>query len=74
MNTPSYSDKSVKTGAKYRYAVSAVDLLANESERSQAGGDHPSLIFGKMVLSVVWCSRCTHLRPGSGGVVRFAAS
>ena len=35
LNTPSYSDKSVKAGAKYRYAVSAVDLLANESERSK---------------------------------------
>lgn len=35
LNTPSYSDKSVKTGAMYRYAVSAVDLLANESERSK---------------------------------------
>ncbi len=35
LNTPGYSDKSVKSGARYRYAVSAVDLLANESERSK---------------------------------------
>jgi hypothetical protein len=34
-NTPSYSDKGVQTGARYRYTVSAVDQVGNESERSK---------------------------------------
>jgi hypothetical protein len=33
---PSYSDRDVKPGASYRYAVSAVDSSANESDRSAA--------------------------------------
>ncbi len=32
--TPAYSDHDIKPGVHYRYAVSAVDLKGNESERS----------------------------------------
>jgi predicted phage tail protein len=35
LNTPSYSDRNVRTGAGYRYTVSAVDQLGNESDRSK---------------------------------------
>lgn len=34
LETPSYSDKSVETGKTYRYAVSSVDQIGNESNRS----------------------------------------
>jgi hypothetical protein len=33
VETPAYSDRAVETGRKYRYAVSAVDQLGNESAR-----------------------------------------
>ena len=32
---PSYSDRKVESGKQYRYAVSAVDRLGNESARSE---------------------------------------
>jgi hypothetical protein len=32
--TPVYSDTSIESGKRYRYAISAVDLLGNESDRS----------------------------------------
>ena len=32
--TPAYSDHAVETGKRYRYQVSAVDQLGNESARS----------------------------------------
>jgi hypothetical protein len=35
LEAPNYSDRSVASGKRYRYAVSAVDLLGNESARSQ---------------------------------------
>jgi hypothetical protein len=35
IETPSYSDRDVKPGTVYRYAVSAVDQIGNESERSK---------------------------------------
>lgn len=34
VDTPSYSDRAVQPGKKFRYAVSAVDQLGNESARS----------------------------------------
>jgi hypothetical protein len=34
-NAPSYSDRKLETGKRYRYAVSAVDRLSNESELSK---------------------------------------
>jgi hypothetical protein len=34
--TPSYSDRKVESGKHYRYAVSAVDRLGNESKQSEA--------------------------------------
>ncbi len=34
IEAPSYSDKAVESGRKYRYQVSAVDQAGNESERS----------------------------------------
>lgn len=33
--TPSYSDRSVEPGKRYRYAVASVDRAGNESERSE---------------------------------------
>ncbi len=36
LEAPTYSDTNVQPGKTYRYAVSAVDLLNNESERSAA--------------------------------------
>lgn len=36
LQAPSYSDKQVKPGQKYRYAVSAMDQAGNESARSAA--------------------------------------
>jgi hypothetical protein len=33
-DTPSYSDRKVESGKRYRYAVSAVDRLGNESKQS----------------------------------------
>ena len=35
-DTPSYSDMQVESGKQYRYAVSAVDRLGNESKQSDA--------------------------------------
>jgi fibronectin type 3 domain-containing protein len=35
LETPSYSDHAVEAGKHYRYQVSAVDQIANESARSQ---------------------------------------
>jgi hypothetical protein len=35
VETPSFSDRDVKSGMTYRYAVSAVDQSGNESERSK---------------------------------------
>jgi hypothetical protein len=32
--TPAYSDRKIEPGKKYRYAVSAVDRIGNESEKS----------------------------------------
>ena len=34
-NTPSYSDRKLESGKRYRYAVSAVDRLGNESKLSE---------------------------------------
>ena len=34
IEAPTYSDHQVEVGKKYRYAVSAVDLTGNESQRS----------------------------------------
>lgn len=34
IETPSYSDRRVETGKRYRYEVTSVDQLGNESERS----------------------------------------
>jgi fibronectin type 3 domain-containing protein len=34
LTSPSYSDRAVKSGARYRYAVSAFDQNQNESARS----------------------------------------
>jgi hypothetical protein len=34
LTSPSFSDRAVKPGGRYRYAVSAVDQTANESQRS----------------------------------------
>jgi hypothetical protein len=34
VNVPTYSDKAVETGKRYRYAVSAIDQRDNESEKS----------------------------------------
>ncbi len=36
VETPSYSDREVKPGMAYRYAVSSVDQSGNESQRSSA--------------------------------------
>ena len=36
VETPSFSDKSVQSGKKYRYAVSAIDQTGNESAKSEA--------------------------------------
>jgi hypothetical protein len=36
LSSPSFSDKEARPGAKYRYAVSAVDQVGNESARSSA--------------------------------------
>ena len=36
VEVPSYSDRGVQSGARYRYAVSAVDRSGNESQRSSA--------------------------------------
>jgi hypothetical protein len=36
VGTPSFSDKSIRPGTKYRYAIVAVDLLGNESQSSEA--------------------------------------
>ena len=33
VETPAYSDHAVESGKRYRYAVSAVDQLGNESAR-----------------------------------------
>lgn len=35
LDAPNYSDRRIASGKRYRYAVSAVDLLGNESARSQ---------------------------------------
>jgi len=35
-DTPSYSDRKVESGKRYRYAVSAFDRLGNESKQSEA--------------------------------------
>jgi hypothetical protein len=35
IDAPTYSDKNVQPGKTYRYAISAVDLLGNESARSE---------------------------------------
>jgi hypothetical protein len=35
-DTPSYSDRKVESGKRYRYAISAVDRLGNESKQSEA--------------------------------------
>ena len=35
LDAPNYSDRRITAGKRYRYAVSAVDLLGNESARSQ---------------------------------------
>jgi hypothetical protein len=35
IEAPAYSDHQVEAGKKYRYAVSAVDLTGNESQRSE---------------------------------------
>jgi hypothetical protein len=35
VEAPNYSDKNIESGKRYRYAVSSVDQLGNESERSQ---------------------------------------
>ena len=35
VEAPNYSDRRVASGKRYRYAISAVDLLGNESARSQ---------------------------------------
>jgi fibronectin type 3 domain-containing protein len=32
--SPSYSDRAMKSGTTYRYAVTAFDKLGNESEKS----------------------------------------
>src|SRR5262249_40891008 len=34
-DTPSYSDRKLESGKRYRYAVSSVDRLNNESAQSQ---------------------------------------
>ena len=34
IDVPTYSDREVKTGTRYRYAVTAVDQVGNESPRS----------------------------------------
>jgi len=34
IEAPTYTDRQVEAGKKYRYAISAVDLTGNESERS----------------------------------------
>jgi hypothetical protein len=34
-NVPSYSDRKLESGKRYRYAVSAVDRLGNESKQSE---------------------------------------
>ena len=39
VKTPSFRDTDVKPGTKYFYAVSAVDLRANESERSKEASE-----------------------------------
>jgi len=36
LTTPSFSDKDVRPGVRYRYAVSSVDQLGNQSARSSA--------------------------------------
>ena len=36
IDAPTYTDRQVEAGKKYRYAVSAVDLTGNESDRSPA--------------------------------------
>lgn len=36
LQAPAYSDRTVESGKRYRYAVSAVDQSGNESERSPA--------------------------------------
>ena len=35
IEAPTYSDSKIESGRRYRYAVSAVDLLGNESARSE---------------------------------------
>jgi fibronectin type 3 domain-containing protein len=35
-DAPSYSDHKVESGKRYRYAVSSVDRLGNESKPSEA--------------------------------------
>ncbi len=39
VKTPAYKDESVQTGKQYFYAVSAVDLRGNESERSEEANE-----------------------------------
>jgi len=39
IKTPSLRDTDVKPGTNYFYAVSAVDLRANESERSKEASE-----------------------------------
>jgi fibronectin type 3 domain-containing protein len=34
INAPTYSDRQVESGKRYRYAISSVDQIGNESERS----------------------------------------
>lgn len=36
IGTPSFSDKNVRPGTRYRYAIVSVDVLGNESEPSKA--------------------------------------
>jgi hypothetical protein len=36
VEAPNYSDKNIESGKRYRYAVTSVDQLGNESERSQS--------------------------------------
>jgi hypothetical protein len=36
VDTPTYSDRDVQTGKQYRYAISSIDQVGNESERTAA--------------------------------------
>lgn len=36
INTPVYSDRTVEAGKRYRYAITAIDAIGNESARSAA--------------------------------------